>query len=88
MSGEVDARDILPTIRVPTLVLHRTGDARVIIDAGRYIADHIPGATSPVGGVNLEQVFGATGYDCTNAAAKSDITHYGFLTIATCGATS
>ena len=25
MSGEVDARDILPTIRVPTLVLHRTG---------------------------------------------------------------
>jgi class 3 adenylate cyclase len=44
MSGEVDARDILPTIRVPTLVLHRTGDARVTIDAGRYIADHIPGA--------------------------------------------
>src|SRR5438094_2756472 len=44
MSGEVDARHILPTIRVPTLVLHRTGDARVTIDGGRYIADHIPGA--------------------------------------------
>jgi class 3 adenylate cyclase len=44
MSGEVDARDILPTIRVPTLVLHRTGDARISINAGRYIADHIPGA--------------------------------------------
>src|SRR5439155_17755158 len=44
MSGEDDARDILPTIRVPTLVLHRTGDTRVTIDAGRYIADHIPGA--------------------------------------------
>jgi class 3 adenylate cyclase/esterase/lipase len=44
MSGEVDARDILPTIRVPTLVLHRTGDTRITIDAGRYIADHIPGA--------------------------------------------
>ncbi len=44
MSGEVDARDILPTIRVPTLVLHRAGDTRVTIDAGRYIADHIPGA--------------------------------------------
>jgi hypothetical protein len=44
MSGEVDARDILPTIRVPSLVLHRTGDTRVTIDAGRYIADHIPGA--------------------------------------------
>jgi hypothetical protein len=50
--------------------------------------DHIPGATSPVGGVNLEQLFGATGYDCTNATAKADIAHYGFLTIATCGATS
>ena len=44
MSGEVDARDILPTIRVPTLVLHRTGDARITIEAGRYIADHSPGA--------------------------------------------
>jgi pimeloyl-ACP methyl ester carboxylesterase len=44
MSGEVDARDILPTIRVPALVLHRTGDARITIDAGRYIADHIPDA--------------------------------------------
>ena len=44
MSGEVDVRGILPTIRVPTLVLHRTGDARVTIDAGRYIANHIPGA--------------------------------------------
>jgi ABC-type phosphate transport system substrate-binding protein len=50
--------------------------------------DHIPGATSPVGGVNLEKIFGATGYDCTSATAKSLITHYGFLNIATCGATS
>ena len=54
MSGEVDARDILRTIRVPTLVLHRTSDARVTIDAGRYITDHIPPAKF-VGlpGVNL-----------------------------------
>jgi class 3 adenylate cyclase len=44
MSSEVDARDILPTIGVPTLVLHRIGDARITIEAGRYIADHIPGA--------------------------------------------
>jgi pimeloyl-ACP methyl ester carboxylesterase len=46
MSSEVDARDILPTIRVPTLVLHRTGDERVTIDAGRYIADRIPAPSS------------------------------------------
>ena len=50
--------------------------------------DHIPGATSPVGGVNLEQLFGATGYDCTSTTAKTDIKDYGFLTIATCGSTS
>jgi ABC-type phosphate transport system substrate-binding protein len=50
--------------------------------------DKIPGPTSPVGGVNLEQLFGASGYDCTNATAKAEIADYGFLTIATCGATS
>jgi len=44
MNGEIDARHILPAIRTPTLVLHRSGDTRVSIDAGRYIANHVPGA--------------------------------------------
>jgi class 3 adenylate cyclase len=44
MNSEIDARHILPTIRVPTLVLHRVGDTRVTVDAGRYLATHIPGA--------------------------------------------
>jgi class 3 adenylate cyclase/esterase/lipase len=44
MNSEIDARDILPTIRVPSLVLHRVGDTRVTVDAGRYLATHIPGA--------------------------------------------
>ena len=44
MNSEIDARHILPTIRVPTMVLHRTGDRRITIDAGRYLADHIPSA--------------------------------------------
>jgi len=44
MSGEVDARGILPAIRIPTLVMHRVGDTRVTVGAGRYIAEHIPGA--------------------------------------------
>ena len=39
-----DARHVLPTIRVPTLVLHRVGDPRITVDAGHYLADHIPGA--------------------------------------------
>ena len=41
---EIDARHQLSTIRVPTLVLHRAGDALVPVAAGRYLAEHIPGA--------------------------------------------
>jgi class 3 adenylate cyclase len=44
MNGEIDIRDALPVIRVPTLVLHRTGDLDTNIEEGRYLADHIPGA--------------------------------------------
>ncbi len=44
MNSEIDVRPVLPTIRVPTLVLHRTGDRDSHIDEGRYITDHIPGA--------------------------------------------
>jgi len=41
---EIDVRHILPSIRVPTLVLHRVGDMTIPVVAGRYIAEHIPGA--------------------------------------------
>jgi class 3 adenylate cyclase len=41
---EIDVRDVLPTIKVPTLLLHRTGDRDVNIEEARYIADRIPGA--------------------------------------------
>jgi class 3 adenylate cyclase len=44
MQFATDARHILPTIRVPALVLHRVGDPRITVDAGRYLAAHIPGA--------------------------------------------
>lgn len=40
-----DLRDILPTIDVPTLVLHRTGDPVIPIFLGRQVASLIPGAT-------------------------------------------
>jgi class 3 adenylate cyclase/pimeloyl-ACP methyl ester carboxylesterase len=40
---EIDVTHVLPTIGVPTLVLHRTDDL-IPIDYGRYLADHIPGA--------------------------------------------
>ncbi len=39
-----DTRAILPSIHVPTLVVHRRGDQAVDVHNGRYLADHIPGA--------------------------------------------
>jgi pimeloyl-ACP methyl ester carboxylesterase len=44
MNSQIDTRQILPTIRVPTLVLTRTGDRDVTVDEGRWIASQIPGA--------------------------------------------
>jgi len=41
---EIDVRNLLPAIRVPTLILHRAGDELVPVRAGRYLAEHIPGA--------------------------------------------
>jgi class 3 adenylate cyclase len=41
---EIDVRHLLPTIQAPTLILHRVGDNLVPVSAGRYLADHIPGA--------------------------------------------
>jgi hypothetical protein len=44
MNAEIDVRHILPTIRVPTLVLHRTGDRCLLVEEGRYVAGLIPDA--------------------------------------------
>ncbi|HXK25282.1 MAG TPA: adenylate/guanylate cyclase domain-containing protein [Myxococcota bacterium] len=41
---EIDVRHVLPTIGVPTLILHRTGDKVVSIENGRYLASQIAGA--------------------------------------------
>jgi pimeloyl-ACP methyl ester carboxylesterase len=40
----IDVRPILPTITAPTLVIHARDDHGVPVQAGRYLADHIPGA--------------------------------------------
>jgi pimeloyl-ACP methyl ester carboxylesterase/DNA-binding CsgD family transcriptional regulator len=44
MNELIDIRDILPAIRVPTLIVHARGDLVAPIEAGRYFAEHIPGA--------------------------------------------
>jgi class 3 adenylate cyclase len=45
MNTQIDVRNVLPTIGVPTLLLYRTHDADVHVDEGRYIAERIPGST-------------------------------------------
>ncbi|WP_166298908.1 adenylate/guanylate cyclase domain-containing protein [Bradyrhizobium sp. 2S1] len=44
MNSEIDIRPILPSIRVPTFIIHRQGDVRVNVEAGRFMARQIPNA--------------------------------------------
>jgi class 3 adenylate cyclase len=44
MNSQIDISDILSTIRVPTLVIHRTDDQTTSVEGGRFLAAHIPGA--------------------------------------------
>ena len=44
MNTQIDIRLVLPTIRVPTLVIHRTGDRDAHVEEGRWLAARIPGA--------------------------------------------
>ncbi len=44
MNGQIDVRAALPTIQVPTLVLHRGGDRVVPSAVGQYMASQIPNA--------------------------------------------
>ena len=44
MNAEIDVRSVLPTVRVPTLVLHRLDTRCYRPEEGRYVAARIPGA--------------------------------------------
>ncbi|MGA9770742.1 MAG: alpha/beta fold hydrolase [Blastocatellia bacterium] len=44
MNAEIDVRHVLPSVRVPALVLHRTGDTCLPVGGGRYMASLMPGA--------------------------------------------
>jgi pimeloyl-ACP methyl ester carboxylesterase/DNA-binding winged helix-turn-helix (wHTH) protein len=45
MNAEIDVRNVLPSIRVPSLVIHRTDDQCLKVEEGRFVADRIPHAT-------------------------------------------
>jgi class 3 adenylate cyclase len=42
--GEIDVTNVLTTLHLPTLVLHRTGDTAVPVEVGRELARRIPDA--------------------------------------------
>ena len=44
MNAEIDVRHVLPSIRVPTLVIHRSEDECLKVEEGRYVAAKIPNA--------------------------------------------
>jgi class 3 adenylate cyclase len=41
---QIDVRDVIPSVRAPTLVVHARGDRVCVVENGRYLAEHIPGA--------------------------------------------
>jgi pimeloyl-ACP methyl ester carboxylesterase len=44
MNREIDVRDVLPMVRVPTLVMHGSEDEVVPVEVGAYIARRLPSA--------------------------------------------
>jgi hypothetical protein len=44
MNAEIDVRNVLPLVRVPTLVIHRTGDRCLLVEEGRFVASLVPNA--------------------------------------------
>jgi class 3 adenylate cyclase len=44
MAFDIDVRDVVPSIHVPTLILHTTGDRVCHVENARWLAAHIPGA--------------------------------------------
>jgi class 3 adenylate cyclase len=44
MFFDLDVREVVPNVRVPTLVMHRTHDRLVNVRHGRWLAEHLPNA--------------------------------------------
>jgi hypothetical protein len=88
-------------IITPTWNPEFLGDVYAVTRNGCYVSAEptstsvcLPSTTPPTGGIayptyevtGLKDLFGTSGWVCTNATAKADIVSYGFTTIANCGA--
>jgi len=66
MNALVDVRDLLPNVRVPTLVVHRRSDALFAAGEAEYVADRIPDA-------KLELIDGADHFVAGDPAQILDV---------------
>jgi pimeloyl-ACP methyl ester carboxylesterase len=82
MNSQIDISNIVPTIRVPTLVVHRTQDVTINVEGGRYLAKHIPGARylelpgsdhPPMAGDNADEIADAIQEFLTGARAPVEV---------------
>lgn len=69
MISQTDLRAVLPTIRVPTLVTHQSGDQLVPVELGREVAALIPGA-------RFVEVPGADAYGWVDASGLVDVEEF------------
>jgi pimeloyl-ACP methyl ester carboxylesterase len=82
MNSQIDISDIVSTIRVPTLVVHRTDDKAINVEGGRFLAEHIPGARyielpgvdhAPMIGDNADEIADAIQEFLTGARAPVEV---------------
>jgi class 3 adenylate cyclase len=82
MNSQIDISGVLPTIQVPTLVIHRTEDVTINIEGGRYLAEQIPGARllefpgsdhAPMWGDNVNEIADAIQEFLTGARGPIEV---------------
>jgi class 3 adenylate cyclase len=74
LAFQQDVRQLLPAVSVPTLVWHRTGDPLIRVEAGRYLASHIPGARYIEAPGSDHMIFGAGDLDALLDAIEDFLT--------------
>jgi class 3 adenylate cyclase len=82
MNSQIDISEIVSTIRVPTLVIHRTDDKAINVEGGRFLAEPIPGARyielpgvdhAPMIGDNADEIADAIQEFLTGARAPVEV---------------